>query len=96
MRAHRLVKDEDPRASLLNLANTGDALRAQLRLTSLGYRVGRPDGVWGLQSQFALNQFRRAHKLSTVAQWDEETQATLFSEAHNQSGSDLEVGQTGR
>jgi hypothetical protein len=84
------------RASLLNLANTADALRAQLRLTSLGYRVGRPDGVWGLQSEFALNQFRREHKLNTVAQWDEETQATLFSEAHNQPGSDLEVGQRGR
>ena len=84
------------RVSLLNLANTADALRAQLRLTSLGYRVGKLDGVWGVQSEFALNQFRREHKLNTVTQWDEETQATLFSEARNQPGSDLEVGQRGR
>jgi hypothetical protein len=84
------------RGGLLNLANTADALRAQLLLVSLGYRVGRPDGVWGLQSQFALNQFRREHKLSAASQWDEETQAALFSEAHNEPGSDLEVGQRDR
>jgi hypothetical protein len=78
---------------MLNLSNTADALRAQLRLKSLGYRVGKPDGVWGMQSQFALNDFRRAHKLRTIAQWDEETQAALFSEANKESGSDLEAGQ---
>jgi hypothetical protein len=78
-------------ASLLNLSNAADALRAQTRLRSLGYRVGRPDGVWGPQSQIALNEFRREHKLNAVAQWDEETQAALFSGANNKSGSDLEV-----
>ena len=38
-------------AGLLNLSNAADALRAQTRLLFLGYRVGRPDGVWGVRSQ---------------------------------------------
>ena len=78
---------------MLNLSNPADALRAQLRLKFLGYRVGKPDGVWGLQSQFALDEFRREHKLSTIAEWDEATQAALFSAANNELGSDLEFGQ---
>ena len=80
-------------AGLLNLSNPAEALRAQLRLMSLGYPVGRPDGVWGLQSQFALNEFRRKHRLGTSVQWDEGTQAALFSGVNHESGSDLEAGQ---
>ena len=78
--------------ALLNLSNAADALRVQQRLMSLGYFVGRPDGAWGQQSQFALSEFRKKNNLSAIAPWDEETQTALFSGPNNESGSDLEVG----
>jgi peptidoglycan hydrolase-like protein with peptidoglycan-binding domain len=80
--------------ALLNLTQAPDALRVQRRLLSLGYRVGMPDGIWGVMSQVAIDEFRRKHRLSGKAKWDEETQAALFSEINLESGSDLEIEQT--
>jgi hypothetical protein len=80
--------------ALLNLTHAPDALRVQRRLISLGYRLGTPDGIWGVKSQVAIDEFRRKHRLSGKAQWDEETQAALFSEINLESGSDLEIEQT--
>jgi hypothetical protein len=57
-------------------------------------RVGTPDGIWGVRSQVALDEFRRKHRLSGTAPWDLETQAALFSEITVDSGSDLEVGRS--
>jgi Protein of unknown function (DUF4236) len=81
-------------ATLMNLAAAPNALRIQQRLISLGYRIGTPDGVWGVKSQVSLDEFRRKHRLSGRAPWDIETQAALFSETTMESGSDLEVGQS--
>ena len=76
----------------IDLSNSKDALRVQKRLKSLGYAVGLPDGIWGFQSQTALDNFRRAHTLSTASRWDQETQLALFPDMETSGGSDLEVG----
>ena len=47
-------------------------LRIQQRLILLGYKVGNADGIWGHQSQLALNEFRVSRGLGITNQSDAE------------------------
>jgi hypothetical protein len=63
----------------LNLAQIPDAKRVQQRLIDLGYLSGVAAGVWGPNSKRALSEFRKAEKLGQDDNWDQATEAKLFS-----------------
>jgi hypothetical protein len=56
-----------------------DAIAVQRRLSSLGYFSGPPAPVWGARSRAALKMFKQAHALPADDNWNETTEAVLFS-----------------
>jgi DNA-binding helix-hairpin-helix protein with protein kinase domain len=64
--------------SLLDLSDKIQAARVQQQLKSLGFLAGDVDGVWGRQSQAALQAFRVSNRLGEDDLWDAETQERLL------------------
>ncbi len=55
----------------------GAAMRVQERLRQLGAYSGRADGVWGPDSQAALDRFQQARGLQVTGQLNQATASTL-------------------
>jgi len=55
----------------------GAAMRVQERLRQLGAYTGRVDGVWGPDSQAALDRFQQARGLQVTGQLNQATASTL-------------------
>ena len=55
----------------------GAAMRVQERLRQLGAYTGRVDGVWGPDSQAALERFQQARGLQVSGQLNQATASTL-------------------
>ena len=55
----------------------GAAMRVQERLRQLGAYTGRVDGVWGPDSQAALDRFQQARGLQVTGQLNQATTSTL-------------------
>jgi peptidoglycan hydrolase-like protein with peptidoglycan-binding domain len=55
----------------------GAAMRVQERLRQLGAYAGRADGVWGSDSQAALERFQQARGLQVTGQLNQATVSTL-------------------
>jgi peptidoglycan hydrolase-like protein with peptidoglycan-binding domain len=51
--------------------------QVQDRLRQTGFYNGRIDGVWGADSQSALERFQQAHQLQVTGQFNQATAATL-------------------
>jgi Putative peptidoglycan binding domain len=56
-----------------------DVKEIQKQLASLGYFAAPVVGVWGPRSRDALRMFKEINSLPINTQWDEETEAVLFS-----------------
>ena len=55
----------------------GAAMRVQERLRQVGAYTGRVDGVWGPDSQAALDRFQQARGLQVTGQLNQATASTL-------------------
>ncbi len=55
----------------------GAAMRVQERLRQLGAYSGRADGVWGPDSQAALERFQQGRGLQVTGQLNQATASTL-------------------
>ena len=60
--------------------------QAQERLNQLGYDVGEPDGIWGPQTQAALEKYQEEQGLSTSGELDSQTIAKLGIDSVGGSG----------
>lgn len=63
---------------LLNTQKSISAKIIQSRLARLGYYHDNIDGLWGKNSQNALQSFKLKHNLSEPSKWDLGTQIELF------------------
>src|SRR3954451_1536242 len=67
---------------------TGTAVQSvQERLRQAGFYNGRIDGVWGADSQAALERFQQAHQLQVTGQFNQATAATLGLDPNAMVGS---------
>ena len=71
--------DAAPTPQQLDLRQMEDAKRVQQRLIELGFLFGAADGVWGLRSRKALQDFRVANGIGESDTWDEATQDRLLT-----------------
>ena len=56
---------------------TPSVLSVQERLRQAGAYTGRVDGIWGADSQAALERFQQSHQLQVTGQLNQATAATL-------------------
>ncbi|EIM31111.1 putative peptidoglycan-binding domain-containing protein [Microvirga lotononidis] len=61
----------------LHPLNPSDANLIQARLSELGYYRYQPEGIWGLVSRSALQDFKAANGLSDDDVWDSSVEASL-------------------
>ncbi|WP_404295508.1 peptidoglycan-binding protein (plasmid) [Microvirga sp. RSM25] len=61
----------------LHPLNPSDASLIQARLTELGYYRYQPEGIWGLISRSALQDYKAANGLSPDDVWDGRVEASL-------------------
>ncbi|PVE20595.1 hypothetical protein DC522_31385 [Microvirga sp. KLBC 81] len=61
----------------LHPLNPSDANLIQARLSELGYYRYQPEGIWGLVSRSALQDFKAANGLSADDVWDGSVEASL-------------------
>ncbi len=65
----------------LDPAKNTDAKLIQSRLADLGLYLDAIDGLWGRNSQIALEEFKKRHQLPDPEKWDLPTQIKLFQGA---------------
>jgi peptidoglycan hydrolase-like protein with peptidoglycan-binding domain len=66
------------RAEYISYHYDGGVQAAQIRLTQLGYYVGKVDGINGPRTSHALAQFQRNNGLMVTGSYDVMTQVMLF------------------
>jgi peptidoglycan hydrolase-like protein with peptidoglycan-binding domain len=76
----------------LHPLNPSDANLIQARLSELGYYRYQPEGIWGLVSRSALQDFKAANGLSADDVWDGSVEASL-RQAHPTPASDTPFGE---
>ena len=69
-----------PPGTTLNPLNNAEAVTLQKRLAELGFFLGKIDGVWGLASRNALQDFKTMNGLTADDQWDAVTEGALKAE----------------
>ena len=69
-----------PPDTTLNPLNNAEAVTLQKRLAELGFFLGKIDGVWGLASRNALQDFKTMNGLTADDQWDAITEGALKAE----------------
>ena len=75
-----------PTAQPSSAAQSPDTVRqAQASLQQQGFYKGSVDGVWGPQTQGAVQSFQQSHSLSATGQLDDQTLAALNGTPNPQS-----------